>query len=323
MAGPHPSRRDVLGAALAAGAAFSLPNVLRAGSSPLHSAPPASAQGRSARIVHLSDVHMTEQLQAPQRFARCMDTVRSFKPDLILTGGDLCHGLALADRATAQRRVDLLSKGLQNPPAPIHHCLGNHDHWAALLPGHADDPMAGQGLLRNALNIQQTSYSLLLGGWHILVLDNVRYAPASGLRYEGQLSQADLALAVAALTRYRMLPSIVVLHIPPVSVLPMLDPRSQGLKAAEVGYNLVCREPTPFLQICRDHGVRAVLSGHLHRLERLVILNGLELICGGAVCGQWWQGPNQECPPGFGLLDCFPDGRVDYRYIVYESTEPG
>ena len=43
----------------------------------------------------------------------------------------------------------------------------------------------------------------------------------------------------------------------------------------------------------------------------------MTFICDGAVSGNWWNGPYQECPQGYGLFDVWPDGSFRHRYISY------
>jgi hypothetical protein len=42
--------------------------------------------------------------------------------------------------------------------------------------------------------------------------------------------------------------------------------------------------------------------------------NGHRIICSGSVSGHQWGGPRLGTPEGFGVLDCRPDGTLDYRY---------
>ena len=59
--------------------------------------------------------------------------------------------------------------------------------------------------------------------------------------------------------------------------------------------------------------VRLVLAGHLHHLEQIQIDN-VSYINGGAICGNWWKGPQKGCPEGFTVLDLSDDGHVRAEY---------
>ena len=64
------------------------------------------------------------------------------------------------------------------------------------------------------------------------------------------------------------------------------------------------------------YNVRLLLSGHIHLLDRIEY-RGMTFICGGALCGNWWQGAWQGCEPGYGIVDVWPDGRFQHQYVPY------
>lgn len=69
--------------------------------------------------------------------------------------------------------------------------------------------------------------------------------------------------------------------------------------------------------VFREHGcVRACLSGHMHRIER-IDYDGVSFICDGAVSGYWWKGPEKHCDEGYGLIDLHADGSFDWGYHTY------
>ncbi len=79
---------------------------------------------------------------------------------------------------------------------------------------------------------------------------------------------------------------------------------------------LVCTNANDLFGEIKGHNIKAVLAGHLHRLERLA-LNGVPFINSGAVCGNWWRGPLLGCPEGFGVVDLGADGSVRFGYRTY------
>jgi hypothetical protein len=40
-------------------------------------------------------------------------------------------------------------------------------------------------------------------------------------------------------------------------------------------------------------------------------------MCGGAVCGAWWNGANGGFNPGYRVLDLFDDGSFETQYIEW------
>ena len=69
------------------------------------------------------------------------------------------------------------------------------------------------------------------------------------------------------------------------------------------------------LEIFKDYNLKLVLQGHLHFLEDLYA-NGVHFITGGAVCGQWWEGPRNGMEEGFLQIHVNGDN-FTWEYIDY------
>jgi hypothetical protein len=80
--------------------------------------------------------------------------------------------------------------------------------------------------------------------------------------------------------------------------------------------NLVCTNGKAVVDEMAGHNIRAVLAGHLHFQEQLDH-HGVPIINCGAVCGNYWKGPNHGCPEGFGVVDLGADGSVKFDYRTY------
>jgi len=63
--------------------------------------------------------------------------------------------------------------------------------------------------------------------------------------------------------------------------------------------------------------VKVALSGHNHYLDSVDYL-GVKYHCGGAVCGNWWNGVLDEFPPAYSILDLYEDGSSHYETILYK-----
>jgi predicted phosphodiesterase len=70
------------------------------------------------------------------------------------------------------------------------------------------------------------------------------------------------------------------------------------------------------MELLRRHGVKGVLTGHLHQNERTEF-GGTTFIGQGAVSGSWWKGAHHGNPEGFGILDVYADGRFEHQYQTY------
>jgi 3',5'-cyclic-AMP phosphodiesterase len=86
----------------------------------------------------------------------------------------------------------------------------------------------------------------------------------------------------------------------------------------EVGSSLIARNTKALLDIVHGTGanLRLVLAGHLHHQEQIIV-DGIEFLNGGAICGNWWKGPQAGCPEGFNVIDLKPDGTYSIQYLTY------
>ena len=162
----------------------------------------------------------------------------------------------------------------------------------------------------------QLFYSLDCLGWHFVVLDDIMLQPDHS--YYGGLFESELAFLKADLDAHRATPTIICTHIPIASNLPLglLLARYAGGDHRALVRNLICTNGDALLENVPGHNIRAVLAGHLHFHEQIE-RNGVKLINGGAVCGNYWKGPMYGCKEGFGVVDLGADGSVAFDYRGY------
>jgi hypothetical protein len=128
----------------------------------------------------------------------------------------------------------------------------------------------------------------------------------------------ELAYLKADLAAHRDIPTIISTHIPIVSNVPLMmalakggtDPNKIATKS------MVCSNGDAVLGDIPGHNIRAILAGHLHFYEQIE-QSGVQLINSGAVCGNYWKGPNHGCQEGFGVVDLGADGSVKFDYRDY------
>ena len=89
----------------------------------------------------------------------------------------------------------------------------------------------------------------------------------------------------------------------------------------KIGDNLMHRDAKPLIALLGQHNVKLCVSGHIHLLDHVRYM-GVDFICDGAVSGNWWGGPFQECSEGYGVLDFYPDGTFGHRYVTYGWNAP-
>ncbi|MFZ5830049.1 MAG: hypothetical protein ACOY3P_08175 [Planctomycetota bacterium] len=110
---------------------------------------------------------------------------------------------------------------------------------------------------------------------------------------------------------------MIVGHFPAVTAIEFFGdnakPQEEGWT---ISFRRVARNPMALVEAVEGANVRAILSGHIHRLDQIEAL-GQTFICAGSVSGAKWLGHDHETPEGFGIFDCRPDGNFEYRYHDY------
>lgn len=309
----RPSRREVLAGA-AAGLVTAVPNIA------LASAP---APKRALRVAHLTDIHVTTNLNAGPGMHACLKHVNDLKdkPQLMITGGDMIMDALKVSKNSAAEQWNLFTQTLGDASnIPVHHCIGNHDIWGwqatpeVAPPGDRD---YGKAWAVDLLQMPKPYYSFDKNGWHFVVLDTVHQR--EGFGYIGWIDPAqmewlekDLA-AVPAKT-----PTMVVSHIPLLSMTPFL---ATGDKEIEKNFQcsiseMVCNSRRVVNLLSKYPTVKLALSGHIH-LNDTVVYNGVTYVCAGAVSGAWWLGNRFETKPGYSVVDLYADGSFQQQYIPW------
>lgn len=277
---------------------------------------------RSLRIVHLTDTHLKTDPNTRASFARCLDKIqRQEKPDLIFQGGDIVMDALDLDRNRVQAQFDLAARTLrEHLDVPMYHCIGNHDVWGWNRPDRdflAQDRRFGKGWWLEWTGYNSTYYSFDRAGWHFVFLDSIMPGPVRG--YSARLDDAQFQWLQADLNRVpRETPICIVSHIPILSTAAQFfGPSEHSGKRWEVSGTLMHLDARHLKDLFLQHpNVRLCLSGHIH-MNSHVRYNDVAHISNGAVSGAWWNGSMQETPPGYGVVDFFPNGRFFSRYETY------
>jgi len=281
--------------------------------------PPAQA----FRFAFLTDLHLLQggALRSVEGIVACLAAVEKLdpRPEFILVGGDLVNSTRDLTLAGAESALDsFLQLWNGHTDLPTHWVFGNHDLAGTNNPSAAtDDKDYGKGLFQNRLQLPRLFYSFDCKGWHFVVLDDIAMQ-FGGQGYFGEMFDDELAFLKADLDANRTTPTIVSTHIPiasnlPLGLLPAHDFPDHRRPSSK---SLICTNGEAFLEKVAGHNIRAVLAGHLHFQEQLE-RNGVRLINGGAVCGNYWKGPLYGCPEGFGVVDLGADGSVAFDYRTY------
>ncbi len=282
---------------------------------------PAPAGASAFRFAFLTDLHLMKETKyrSEEGIALCLDTVAKLDPapEFILVGGDLVNRARDLTVAEAEQKLDqFLSIWHRHTSLPARWTFGNHDLVGTSNPAVSPaDPHYAKGLFKERLQLPQLFYSFDWKGWHFVVLDDIALQPDHS--YIGKLFDDELAFLKADLDAHRAMPTIICTHIPTMSTMAL----GLALAHATAGHppsqdNLVCTNANLLFDDFAGHNVRAVLSGHLHHLERMES-SGVQFITSGAVCGSYWRGPMMDCPEGFGVVDLGADGSVKFDYRTY------
>jgi 3',5'-cyclic-AMP phosphodiesterase len=292
----------IAGAALLGG-----PRIVRAESSP----PPL-------RIAHLTDMHVQPELRAGEGYAMALESLKKLDPPpaFIVTGGD--HVMesmgVMLDRAKVQ--WDRYQKSMQHTKLPIRSILGNHDIFGWSWPDKVPETTVGYGraMALDQLQMKNRFYSFDAGGWKFIMLDSMS---RRGDSYFGDLGGEQTEWLKGELQNSGSKPIIIFSHIPLLAACVFFDGDE---RFANDCWNAtdkhMHRDMREILNILQPHNVKLLVSGHIHLVDR-VEYRGMTFICDGAVSGNWWKGPRQQFPEGYGVLDLHADGRFEHQYVAY------
>ncbi len=271
----------------------------------------AAAAGKGKPVLtvaHITDVHIRPDLNAPDRFKKCLEEIKKKKVDFFLNGGDSIFDASYND--VKRERVTALWSVWDDCMEPlkgyeVHSCIGNHDTWWA-APDKTDE-MYGKNYVVKRLGIPARYYSFSKAGWHFIILDGNN---ASISLDEEQLNWLKKELEQLPAGT----PTLLMSHYPILGVTPFWE---GGMHS---DYKIL----KELFYKHRDK-VKVCLSGHNHLLDAAAY-NGTQYFCNGAMSGFWWgkgdaksagEGYYEETPPGYAILELYKDGSVNNTYIPH------
>lgn len=277
---------------------------------------------RALRVAHLTDIHIQPERNAVAGLAACLHHAQSLdeKPDLILTGGD--HVMDSFDQKLDRTMVqwDLLTKTFKDENSiPIRYCLGNHDIWGwnkARSATRGDEKGWGKTLAMDQLHLAKPYYSFDQRGWHFVVLDSVRTDPHDPNGYVGGLDDEQFDWFKNDLAANSQKPTLLLTHIP-ILTITVLDTGLQKDGTMKVGGGVLFTDWPRVKGVLNGNlQVKTVISGHMHRIDR-VDFQGVTHYCNGAVSGNWWKGRHHEAGEGYTVMDLYEDGSVERKYVEF------
>jgi Icc protein len=313
------SRRDWLKMMGLAGAALA-----GAGMLPATDAPRTKKTAwRSARLAHISDVHLQPELRADAGFIKCLHHIQSQrdKPRLILNTGDCIMDALEAKSERTTLQWDLWKKILRDECSiPFEHAIGNHDCWGwhKIRSGTTgDEALWGKKWALDVLGLPKTYRSFDYKGWHFIMLDSIEPFQDT---YKARLGAEQLAWLTQDLAAVpRKTPIIVASHIPIISPAAVALASSVDTQSnISIPGGLMHLDSKEIHTALKQHGnVKLCLSGHLHIVDRAEY-DGITYVSSGAVSANWWKGLRLErYDYGYALVDLYEDGSFNYQYVPY------
>lgn len=287
------TRRKFLAGGLTAAA---LPMATRA-----NAAPVKTAANGVLTILHLTDIHIRPEHDAPARVVKLLRAIRKLHPEvgLVINTGDSIYaadyGNITRERMLEQWKIweEVVMPELAG--LPMIHTIGNHDPWWA---GPKDDPMVGMPYVCKRLGIETAHGIRKIGTWNIISLENARGSLDAAQR-EWLFKTLDELPADA--------PVMLASHLPLYSLAGDYD-----------GGNM--KDSRPIIDKLADRKAPVVaLSGHIHIQSSESIWN-VDFHCNGALSGSWWEpgkagdGSYARTPAGYAIVKLHPDGRSVNQY---------
>ncbi len=198
------------------------------------------------KIVTLTDIHITPGNQLligidpKERLALAVDHINRTQSDadLLIITGDLTH------YGDAESYV-MLRSILAGLTIPVKILVGNHDNRENFVKAFPEAETDKNGFVQFVTH---------LGGYKLIGLDSMNSPRIEGTRNgAGYLGAARLEFLAEALAHQRDVPSLLFMHHPAFKVgFPGMDA-------------IPLMDPDAFHEIIKDHDVRMIIFGHIHR----------------------------------------------------------
>lgn len=221
--------------------------------------------------------------------------------DLAKPLGTNTYGISLGDIVWNKPELFSTYKTLiGRTSVPTFSVIGNHDHNE-----NVKNDTDSDADFRNTLG--PTYYSVNIGDWHMVVLDDVLYSGATGRNdYAATITQAQLDWLRKDLSHVSKEKGLIVaLHIPTARWN-----KSGNLTNTEALYELIS-----------DYRQVYILSGHAHNQSTVEIApNMTEYNFGAAMGAYWYPLCSDGTPRGYGMLKFNGDKLSDmyYKSVGYD-----
>ena len=261
-------------------------------------------------FVFMTDIHLQPEGNAVEGFSKAIETINNLSPEFIITGGDLIFDALSQTEGRADSLYSLYLKTIKDIKIPLYNTLGNHEIFGLSKSSGIDPSHEYYGKKMFLNRIGKKYYAFDHKGWRFYILDSVGETEERG--YYGFIDEEQIKWIAEDLAKIdKSIPIVISVHIPFITVQAQLDRGS----LAKNGQGLVINNSKEVLDLYKDHNLKLVLQGHLHKLEDMYT-RGIHFITGGAVSGSWWNGPYGKTEEGFLLIKTESD-QLTWEYIDY------
>ncbi|MBV8950649.1 MAG: metallophosphoesterase [Actinobacteria bacterium] len=247
------------------------------------------------RLAHLSDMHLVDD---PDGLVSGYDSTANLEavidafaepPDVAVVTGDITEAAEPGAYETARTTLRRLT-------GEVHYVPGNHD-----------DPGAMRNILDAGHDLRMVELS---PRWTMALVSSAWEGHGEGRVEPATLAQLADEVAAAGATNV-----LVCMHHPPLST-------------CDYAYCRIDNRAEVMTALTRMPGVRAVLSGHLHRrFDREH--RGLRLLGAPSTCRQLKHRrtpghfTSTQAPPAAALVELHDDGTIVNKTVVANRRQPG
>jgi len=247
-------------------------------------------------FAYLTDIHVQPELNATKGYKKPIDVVNELNPEFVITGGDLIMDALGVPYERADMLYSLYNQTTRAFKMPVYNTIGNHEIFGLYVMSGVDTnhPKYYKKLYED--RVGKRYYSFDYKGWHFMLLDSI--GQTVDRKYVGWIDAEQMEWIASDLQSISPdVPIVLSTHIPFISVARQL---SSGSTEANPN-GLVVINSKDVLGLFQDRNLKLVLQGHLHFLEEINV-RGITFLTGGAVSGNWWEGPRQGMEEGFVLV---------------------
>lgn len=264
-----------------------------------------SSDLKPLRLGFLTDCHAMSDHQAPAWLDQTAQLMNSLQPDLIIGGGDFVDGGFYQDGKTMDRRWKLATSFLNQVRTRLEPVIGNHDFYEPLNPDRTPSAKDPRRRFKKHFGLEKTYRSFEFRGYRFLILDSIKVVGGAS-PYQGWIDGAQLRWLDHELTRIPAnQPIILCTHIP---FRTQADFGCGALMGRALAGRFEVQNSNEVMHRLQGRPLALILQGHVHMNEYLD-LGGVPCITGGAVCGDWWKGPNRGTYAGLGMIEITPASR--------------